>query len=294
MVKSAFIVRKKCPFCESNKIIEIYKKDYYSEDIINFLKSHLNNFPLEILKNKEFIIMECKTCKGIFQKNILNDYYNSKFYENYVPHDVAFNKKKKKLDYFKKIQSYEVLFIKSHFEKIKKIKVLEFGAGWGLWSINAQKSGLNVTAIEISKTRLNYLKKNKIKVLDSINKIVDKYDFIFSDQTFEHLNNPFIILKKLLIHLNKNGIIFLKVPPGTKIKGKLKKNYTVGDDEIIPMEHINVFNRRVNAQLAKNLGLKYIYPRNCYPAFSLNFLKKTFTDLYEYYSSKTIIFKKIK
>ena len=60
------------------------------------------------------------------------------------------------------------------------------------------------------------------------------------------------------------------------------------------MEHINVFNRKVNAQLAKNLGLNYIYPRNCYPAFSLNFLKKTFTDLYEYYSSKTIIFKKVK
>ena len=37
--------------------------------------------------------------------------------------------------------------------------------------------------------------KNKIKVLDSINKITDDNSFVFSDQTFEHLNNPFIILK---------------------------------------------------------------------------------------------------
>ncbi len=292
MVNNAFIARKKCPFCESKNIIEIYKKKYSSNDIIDFLKDHLNNFPLKILKNEKFIIMECEICKGIFQKNILNDFYNNKFYENYVPHDIAFNKKKEKIDYFKKVQSYEVLFIKNHFQKNNKIKVLEFGAGWGLWSINAQKNNLNVTAIEISKTRLKYLKKNKIKVLDSINKITGKYDFIFSDQTFEHLNNPFIILKKLSMHLNKNGIIFLKVPPGTKIKKKLKKNYTVGDDEIIPMEHINVFNRKVNTKLAQNLGLKYIYPKNCYPTFSLNFFKKTLTDLYDYYSSKTIIFKK--
>lgn len=91
--------------------------------------------------------------------------------------------------------------------------------------------------------------------------------------------------------LTKGGIIFLKVPPGIYIKKKLNSDYKVGDDEIIPLEHINVFNQNVNRSMAKKLGLKYTYPRNCYPIFSINFIKKIFLDFHEHYSSKTIIFR---
>ena len=124
MVNNAFIVRKKCPFCESKNIIEIYKKKYSSNDIIDFLKNHLNNFPLEILKNEKFIIMECEICKGIFQKNILNDFYNNKFYENYVPHDIAFNKKKEKNRLLQKSPIIRGFVYKNHFKKIMKLKFL--------------------------------------------------------------------------------------------------------------------------------------------------------------------------
>ena len=57
--------------------------------------------------------MECEICKEYFQKNILNDFYNNKFYENYV-YDGA--NKKKKIDYFKKSKYYGFVY-KDHFQK---------------------------------------------------------------------------------------------------------------------------------------------------------------------------------
>ncbi len=292
MVKNAFIYRANCPFCKSKNINTIYSKKYLSKDIKTFLKQHLNNFPINILRNKDFIVMECADCTGIFQKNILNKKFTNRFYDKYVPHDVAFIKKKKNFEYLSKVQSYEVLLIKRYFKDISNIKVLEIGAGWGFWSINAKKNNLDITTVELSKTRRKYLKKNKINVYASVDAIDKKFDFIFADQTFEHLSHPYDYLKKVSKLLNKEGVIYLKVPPGIYIKKKLKKDYRFCEDEIIPLEHINVFNRKVNKIMANKLGIKYSYPINIYNFFSKEFFKKNLINFYEYYSSKTIIFRK--
>lgn len=291
MVKKALIERLECPFCGSKNLKSIYKKNYLSKDIKNFLKEHLYHFPLKILEKKNFEVMECLTCTGIFQKYILNKFYTKKFYEKYVPQEVAFNKKKKIKHYLHKVYNHEYSAIKKYFKKENKIKVLEIGAGWGHWLLNInKKNDFAVTAVEISETRRKFLIKNKIKTFSSINSIKGKFDFIFSDQTFEHLSEPFLTLKKISKNLNKGGVIYLKVPPGIFIKKKLKKNYKVGDDEIIPLEHINVFNKQVNSILAKNLGLKYSYPPNPCSLFSLDYFKKLIVNFYDYHSSKTIIF----
>ncbi len=294
MVKNALIKRYKCPFCNSLNFHQIYKKKFLSNDIKSFLKKHLNNFPLHILKNKNFVVMECGKCSGIFQEYILNSTYNRLFYEKYVPHNVAFNKKQKSKDYFNKMYNYEMSLIKKYFQNENKINVLEIGAGWGFWSLYIKKNNLDVTAVEISKTRRNFMKKNKIKTFSSLELVKKKFDFIFSDQTFEHLSNPFDTLRKVSKLLKKGGIIYLKVPPGIYIKKKLNDNYSVGEDEIIPLEHINVFNKKVNSAMAKTLGLRYLYPINPYSFFSLECVKKLLVNFYEYHSSKTIIFQKTK
>ena len=294
MVKNALIKRNKCPFCNSTSFNEIYKKYFLSDDIKIFLNKHLNNFPLNILKNKNFVVMECRNCSGIFQKYILNKTYNKLFYEKYVPHDVAFHKKTKFKNYFNKIYNYETSLIKKYFKNENKINVLEIGAGWGFWSLNVKKNNLDITTVEISKTRRKFMKKNNIKSFSSLASLKSKFHFVFSDQTFEHLSNPLDTLKKVSKLLKKGGIIYLKVPPGIYIKKKLNNNYIVGEDEIIPLEHINVFNRKVNSVIAKILGLQYSYPKNPCHFLSLEYFKKLINNFYEHRSNKTIIFQKRK
>ena len=56
------------PFLWFKNLRSIYKKNYLSEDIKNFLKNHLNHFPLKILEKKNFEVIECLNCTGIFKK----------------------------------------------------------------------------------------------------------------------------------------------------------------------------------------------------------------------------------
>lgn len=293
MVKNVFEIRKKCPFCNSKNFQVIFQKNFDSPDIVKFFKNHLNkNFPIKILKNEKYIILECKKCSGIFQRNILNKIYSEKFYEKYVPQNEALEKKNKNKRYLNKIFDYEISLLASYFQNEKKISVLEIGAGWGFWSLHAKNKNIDVTAIELSKTRIEYLKKKNIKVFSSTKNLKKKYNFIFSDQTLEHLSHPLEELKKFKNMLKKDGLIFIKVPPGIYIKKKLNSNYEICDDELIPLEHINVFNRNVNQIMAKKLNLRYLYPKNIYSKLSLNFYKRLIIDFYEHYSSKTILFKK--
>ena len=56
-------------------------------------KSHLsNNFPLKILNSVNYEIAECQRCKFLFQKNILNYYYNNKYYNDYINQKKAISK----------------------------------------------------------------------------------------------------------------------------------------------------------------------------------------------------------
>ena len=164
MVKKALIERIKCPFCGSKILRSIYKKNYLSVDIKNFLKKPSKSFSFKNSRKKNFEVIECLNCTGIFQKNILNKFYNKQFYEKYVPHKFAFNKKKKIRHYLNKVYNYEYSNIKKYFKNKIEIKVLEIGAGWGHWLLNINKyKNFTVTAVEISETRRKFLIKTKSK-----------------------------------------------------------------------------------------------------------------------------------
>lgn len=292
MVNNAFLERASCPFCEHKKSKLIFKKSLDSNEAKIFFSKHLNkNFPFKILKKKKFLVLECENCSGIYQKNVLNKKYTNFFYENFVPQEKSYLKKKNNEKSLDKIYSSEIKYLKKFFEK-KRINTLEIGAGWGYWAKCAKKNMLNVSVVEISKIRRKYLKQNKIKTFMHLDEIKEKFDLIYSDQTFEHLTYPLKYLRKINKLLNPGGIVYLKVPPGIYIKKKLNKYYNFREDEIIPLEHINVFNRKVNRIIAEKVGLNYIFPKNIYYIFSFDFFKRNIINFYEFYTSKTIIFRK--
>ena len=131
-----------------------------------------------------------------------NIYIN--FMKNMYLKKKVFNKKKINKKVFEKIYNHEFLLIKKYFNNKKKIKVLEIGAGWGFWSLQANKK-FDVSSVEISKTRRMFIKKNKIKVYSSVKNLKGKFHFIFSDQTFEHLTNPYLTLKKFQNSFQNTG-----------------------------------------------------------------------------------------
>ena len=267
------IKRIKCPVCNIEKIKSIYKLSYRDSKIKNFLEVYYNKkLDLDLIIDNDYNLLECKNCKFIFQEFIPNELFSEHLYESLISATASLKKKKENIKNLKKKYHHEIFLINKIFKE-KKINILEFGAGWGFWSLEAKKSGFNVSCLELSKRRVEYMKSKGLNVINAIEKNKHKYDFIYSDQTFEHISDPKETLELLDSSLNLDGYILLNFPSSFGFKRKVKNNYTPNKDEAHPLEHLNLFNRSSMNYLIKNTNLKLINFR------SLNSLK--LRDMYK-------------
>ena len=261
------IKRTKCPICNFKKIESIYKLSYRDSKIKNFLEVYYNKkLNLDLINDDDYNLLECKNCKFIFQEFIPDELFSEHLYENLISATASFKKKEENIENLKKKYHNEIFLIKKIFKK-KKINILEFGAGWGFWSLEAKKSGFDVSCLELSKKRAEYMKSKNLNVINVIEKNNPKYDLIYSDQTFEHISDPRETLELLNGSLNFGGYILLNFPSSFGFKKKIKNDYTPNKDEAHPLEHLNLFNRSSMNCLIKNTNLKLINFR------SLNSLK---------------------
>ena len=122
------------------------------------------------------------------------------------------------------------------------------------------------------------MKSKDLKVINSIENNSEKYDLIYSDQTFEHINNPKETLDLLNRSLNTNGYIYLNFPSSFGFKKKVSKNYTPKKDEAHPLEHLNLYNRSSMKFLIKDTNLEIINFRSL-NTFNLRYLYKDIKNL---------------
>ena len=160
---------------------------------------------------------------------------------------------------YRKKLIYEINLIKGIFKNnLKNKSILEFGSGWGFWSNYLKNNSFNVSAFEVSKSRIENLKRNNINVISNIDIIDKKFDFIYSEETFEHIPKPKETLIKLSRILNKDGFILLRFPSTFLFNLKLSNNYKPQKDCAHPLEHINSFNKRSFISMVKNTDLEII------------------------------------
>jgi len=84
-----------------------------------------------------------------------------------------------------------------------------------------------------------------------------KYDLIISTEVFEHLINPIEILKKLLLHINKDGYLILMSAFHPSDDEKFLKWWYIRD-----ITHIGFFNISTFEYIANELNLKILGHNN--------------------------------
>ena len=256
------IERKKCPFCDSTKIQNLYSKFFTEKSVSKFLNDYYKNTKLiGFIKNYKFIISECKDCSFVFQKNIPDNKFSKFIYNELISRKESLKKKMKfnsqnYYQYFKDATLIESLTKKNN----NQVSILEFGSGWGFWARFMKSLNFNVSTCEISKYRISHIKKNGIKNYNNLQRINKKFDIIYSDQVLEHVNDPKIVLKSLSKLLKRDGYMIHKFPSTFFFKSKLKYNYNAKKDCAHPLEHINLLNMKSIKLLAKKLSLKIFFP----------------------------------
>ena len=253
--------RIECPFCNNKKFNLLYRKRFDSEEVKKFLTNYyLNNSKIcKILGSNFYEIAECIKCKGLFQKNIPDEELSLFIYEELISSQTSFDKKMSFTSLnFNEYLSDAIIIENLIKKKNNEIKILEFGSGWGFWTRFMKSMNFEVETLEISPSRIDYLKQTKVNNYKNLSEIDKQYDVIFSNQVLEHIPFPLETLKDLKIKLKDDGIMFHKFPSSFLFKKKLSKNYLPKKDCAHPLEHINIFNSSCFNEMCKISGLKKI------------------------------------
>jgi 2-polyprenyl-3-methyl-5-hydroxy-6-metoxy-1,4-benzoquinol methylase len=105
----------------------------------------------------------------------------------------------------------------SYDENTAVRNVLDFGCGTGFMMNQMESRGLNVVGVDGSKRRVEWCNKQNLKAFHSSGYARDllsfaPFDLIYSQQVFEHLQNPDEELKILTSLLRDDGYLLIEVP----------------------------------------------------------------------------------
>jgi SAM-dependent methyltransferase len=266
-----FLKREKCPCCGGNSFQEIYNAPYQSEQIKDYLKRFYipqGNPDLTKLNDIDYSLITCLDCTFIFQRYIPNDFLMKELYEVWLDTDKTFDlfERNYTIDYYKNYFLKIYRYINLFKQKPSDIQVYDFGMGWGNWASLCKSFGCSVYGGELSERRIEIAKSKGIENLNLNDTKPNQFDFINTDQVFEHLSDPLPILNKLVKCLKPGGFIRISVPDAALNKKNIEKmdwSAPVFSNDSIhivsPLEHINAFNNKSLITLASKAGLKPFY-----------------------------------
>ena len=101
-------------------------------------------------------------------------------------------------------------------ESLTNKSILDFGCGKGgfLRLLKQNNVSNDLTGLELNQTNNNNINLGGITCLFDLKNSVSKFDFIFLNHVFEHLDNPIKVLKDLTSMLSEKGKIIIEIPHG--------------------------------------------------------------------------------
>jgi len=240
------------------------------------IREHLDAFYAPVggvehnfLAGANYILNECEECGLIYQEEVPNEGLMFKLYEKWLNPKKVLNHYKKHHD-----MGYFIGFIKEIINLItyfdtnpSELTFFDFGIGWGNWSYFAKGFNCDVYGNEISQTRVEHAKASGIKMIGWDDIPDYQFDFINTEQVFEHLSDPLDTLMHLKRGLKPGGIIKISVPNGSDIKERMKTWDWTADrfrgviraedslNPVAPLQHINCFSRNALVKMATKASI---------------------------------------
>ena len=267
-MKEGIILRDKCPICNSTSSKSIFNRSFNEELIKDYINvAYQGNADIRFLKDVKFEIVKCNGCNFSYQKYILDEGRLNELYNKWINPRLAQEWNENRDIEIKRTYTFILNFAKNYLRRESvKIKILDYGAGFGDSLLLANELGFDPYAYEYSAERIHFLEEKGIKTIDDKNEML--FDFIIVNQVLEHLTYPDEILKVIIPKLNKNGLLYIAVPSCPHIEKKLGKTDNITDAKefqrvlldasVGAFQHINFFTNYNLKLLIKSLGLKPI------------------------------------
>jgi SAM-dependent methyltransferase len=271
MTNPWFDSRQDCPACGSDRFTTIYQGEYEKSPVKDYLVdfySPQGMVEVEYLKGATYILSECDDCALIFQRDIPNEFLMERLYEHWIDPKKVFGQHQANHDlayysYF----AQEVMQVISFLRKDPRdLSFLDFGMGWGEWALMAKAFGCESAGTELSLERVEFAKSNGIKAIIWEEIPEHRFDFINTEQVFEHIPQPLQTLKHLRKALKPEGMLKICVPPTGDIGRRLKvmdwkspKGSRNSLNAVAPLEHINCFKKKSLLKMAAEAEMEEVF-----------------------------------
>ena len=217
----------------------------------------------KIFVKKKFTYLQCTYTKTIFvnprpRLELLEKFYLNTKSSNYWSNKFLLSKLNARKN---KTIKPKVDFFSKNFVSYKKKKILDIGAGLGLFLSELKKRWpkANLFAVEPSTLMAAKCRSDNIKVFETtIEKMKaskNRFDAITCFELFEHVYDPKYFLSKIYKLLNKNGIFYFTTPNGMGFDIQMLGKYS---KSIYPPYHVNFFNPKSIELLLKKIGFKIV------------------------------------
>ena len=294
-----FVSREKCPVCASNRIEVLYSCALTRDPVRSFIESHYKSqgrIDWQYLEGTDYVICDCTNCGLLYQKNVPNELMLDQLYNVMIGPKFLSDLEANRLtiDNFEQIAGELGLLFRLIDKPPRQVRFLDYGFGHGRWARVAVAMGASVFATEISLEKVAYASEIGVTIVSHRALADMQFDFIHTEQVFEHLTDPGRDFQTLAKALSRDGIMKIAVPPQRNIRASLKANGMISwspqerlwnprcsapqeskyDDyvAILPLEHLNAYSRTSLAILAErnDMGFLSRVRRQSVPLCTLN------------------------
>ncbi len=267
-----FTERNRCPACHDGQVCSRYETAFADGGIGIFVRSYYGIDP-ETLSGQPYHLSECAACGLVFQKYIGDDRLLSALYTHWVsePEDPERDIATYRADIAAirlTRDAHEIMAASSFLGiPLARLRTLDYGMGWALWARISQGLGCASFGTDLAEPRMEFARRHGVTAVTDAEIADLQFDFINTEQVFEHVPQPLDLLRRLSKSLTPGGVIKLSLPSGETapaLIAMLEQGRYAGDYRTImpiqPLEHINAFRKSTIGVMAGAAGLQIVRP----------------------------------
>lgn len=297
--------RTSCPGCAGVQSAVLYSRPYRDDSIRHFLNLKFTPEGVSLFEDALYVLRKCGDCGLIYQEYVPDAESAFALYNTYLPcgdRECLVRNGPPSAAFLYMVQ--ELLLVQRLIGRAPgEVRMLDFGMGDGAWCAVAKAMGFKVEGVDLDETSVAKARADGVDAFPLSDLPGRTYDFINTEQVFEHLADPLSVLVELKAALGGQGVLKISVPCANRLERRLKTmDWSVPRSHphflvpVTPGIHLNAFSWRSLLAMGAKAGLVPIQPplRQEYNILSLQggraLLKSLLRPLYRRLVRHTYVF----
>jgi SAM-dependent methyltransferase len=269
-----FIERRCCPVCRSGGVDQVYSEPYVGAGPETVLRPKHDRLarPLgyeERLDGFDYTILACRDCRALFQKLAPDPAFAAEYYGTWIArHDRPDYPLAEYTHHIHQAMVLTDFLLKATGKRIPdELSILDYGVGRGIFAAAMKACGCRVSGYDLSAERMSMIQQEGIEPVGYSDIPGSNFDFINTEQVFEHLPDPLATASHLIDGLSRRGIMKVSVPYAPWLEqGEVAIDWHAdryarnSSMPLQPIEHLTYFRRPSLTSMMRRLGFHIVRP----------------------------------